>query len=338
MKAIRVGINGFGRIGRCTFKQLVAAEGFEVAAINDLSDPGDLAYLLEYDSVHGRYPRKVAQGEGGLTVDDRRIPFFAHEDPARIPWGDLGIDVVIESTGAFRSRRDAGKHVEAGARKVLISAPSDDADATIVYGVNTDAYDARRHDVVSCASCTTNCLAPVLGVLLDRFGVEHAMMTTVHAYTSSQALMDTPVRKRRRGRAAAVSIIPTTTGAARATVKVLPALEGRVDGLALRVPVPDGSVTDVVVALEREATADAVNEALREAAGRPALRGVLRVSDEALVSCDVLGDTHSSIVDAESTMVVRGRVVKVIAWYDNEWGYAARLVDMARVVAGGGRG
>jgi glyceraldehyde 3-phosphate dehydrogenase len=333
MDPVRIGINGFGRIGRCTFKQLAAREDFEIVGLNDPADLGDLAYLLKYDSVHGWYPRKVSAGEREIRVDGREIRFFAAKSPADIPWGDLGAEVVIESSGAFRARSQAAGHLAAGAKKVLVSAPSDDADATFVYGVNDARYDPQAHHVISCASCTTNCLAPVAKVLLDRFGVEHLMFTTVHAYTSSQALMDTPMRKRRRGRAAAVSIIPTTTGAAQATVRVLPELDGRIDGMAMRVPVPDGSVTDIVAMLERPASVEDVHSALDDAAGRPPLRGVLRVSDEALVSRDILGDPHSSIVDRESTMVVRDRVVKILSWYDNEWGYAARLVDMARRVA-----
>ena len=265
-------------------------------------------------------------------MDDQRIAFHSERDPASLPWGKLGVDVVLECTGAFRDRDKAAAHIEAGARKVIISAPSANADAMLVIGVNADQYDPERHHVISNASCTTNCLAPVAKVLLDRFGVEHIMITTVHAYTSSQALMDTPVRKRRRGRAAALSIVPTTTGAALATAKVLPELEGRVDGMAMRVPVPDGSVTDIVATLKRDTTAEELNRAIQEASSAAPLAGVLRLSDEQLVSRDILGDPHSSIVDAESTMVLRGRVAKLIAWYDNEWGYSARLVDLAHQV------
>jgi glyceraldehyde 3-phosphate dehydrogenase len=332
MSSIRVGINGFGRIGRCTFKQLVADERFAVVGINDLADPGDLAYLLKYDSVHGWYPRKVAHEGNTLAVDERRIPFFAHRDPADIPWGTLGADIVIESTGAFRAREEAGRHLTSGARRVIISAPSDDADGMFVLGVNHDTYDPARHQVVSMASCTTNCLAPVAKVLHESFGVEYLMITTVHAYTSSQSLTDVPVRKRRRGRAAAVSLVPTTTGAAKATEKVLPELAGRMDGMAIRAPVPDGSITDIVAFLAGRVTIESVHRALEEAATGP-LQGILRVTDEALVSRDILGDPHSSIVDAESTMVLDGRVVKILAWYDNEWGYSARLKDFARYLA-----
>ncbi|HYO15050.1 MAG TPA: type I glyceraldehyde-3-phosphate dehydrogenase [Thermoanaerobaculia bacterium] len=328
-RRVRVGINGFGRIGRCAFKQFLDRESCEVVGINDLADLGDLAYLLKYDSVHGWYPRKVSDDGKSLVVDGQSIPFFSTKSPAEIPWGDLGAEIVVESSGAFRSRDKAKGHLDGGAKRVIVSAPSDDVDGTFVMGVNEDAFDPAKHVIVSMASCTTNCLAPVARVLYDRFGVEHLMLTTVHAYTSSQALMDTPVRKRRRGRAAALSIIPTTTGATNATEKVIPELAGRMDGMAFRVPVPDGSICDIVALLGRDVTAGDVNEALREAAEQPRLRRILRVTDEALVSQDIVGDTHSSIVDAESTMVLRDRVVKVLSWYDNEWGYSARLVDFA---------
>ncbi|HYG65485.1 MAG TPA: type I glyceraldehyde-3-phosphate dehydrogenase [Thermoanaerobaculia bacterium] len=326
---VRVGINGFGRIGRCTLKQFLDRDGCEVVGINDLADLGDLAYLLKYDSIHGWYPPKVSEDGKSLRVGERQIPFFSQKDPAQLPWGDLGADVVIDASGAFRSREKAAAHLAGGAKRVIISAPSDDADGTFVMGVNSDTYDPGRHVVISMASCTTNCLAPVARVLFDRFGVEHLMVTTVHAYTSSQALMDTPVRKRRRGRAAALSIIPTTTGAAKATEKVIPELAGRMDGMAMRVPVPDGSICDIVTLLGQEVTAEQVNNALRQAADEPRFRGILRVTGEALVSQDIVGDSHSSIIDAESTMVLRGRVAKVLSWYDNEWGYSARLVDFA---------
>jgi glyceraldehyde 3-phosphate dehydrogenase len=329
----RIAINGFGRIGRCTFKLLVADDRFEVAGFNDLAELDELAYLLKYDSVHGWYPRKVSTSGDRLVVDGLEIPFTQERDPARLPWGDLGVDVVIESTGAMRSRSDSAGHLEAGASRVVISAVSDDADATFVYGVNDETYDPDRHLVVSNASCTTNCLAPVAKVLSDSFGVEHLMMTTIHAYTSSQSLMDLPTRKRRRGRAAALSIIPTTSGATKATALVIPELEGRIEGIAFRVPVEDGSVTDITARLGQEVTVDEVHAALEDAAeGR--MKGVLRVTDEALVSRDIIGDPHSSIVDAESTMILRGNVVKIVSWYDNEWGYSARMVDMTAVVAG----
>jgi glyceraldehyde 3-phosphate dehydrogenase len=335
MDPIRVGINGFGRIGRCTFKLLVADERFEVAGINDLADIGDLAYLLKYDSVHGWYPRKVSNDANSIMVGDDKVAFYSERDPAKIPWGDLGVDVVVESTGAFRARADAARHIEAGARKVVISAPSSDADVMLAYKVNHHLYDPDLHHVVSNASCTTNCLAPVAKVLVDSFGVDHLMVSTVHAYTSSQALTDTPTRKRRRGRAAALSIIPTSTGAAQATAEIVPELAGKCDGMAFRIPIEDGSVVDAVAALQTDVTIDDVNQALAEAAEGP-MNGILRVSDEALVSRDIIGDPHSSVVDVGSTMVLAGRVAKVIAWYDNEWGYSARMVDMCGVVAGSG--
>ncbi len=333
MAKTRIGINGFGRIGRCALKHLIRLDEVEVAGINDLADIGDLTYLLKYDSVHGWYPPKTSHDDDAIQVDDRSIRFFSEKDPARIPWGEIGVDIVLECSGVFRKREEAAGHIRAGARKVIISAPSEDADAMFVLGVNHQSYDPKLHHIVSNASCTTNSLAPVAMVLHETFGIEHIMITTVHAYTSSQSLTDIPTRKRRRGRAAGVSIVPTTTGAAKATARVIPELEGRMDGIALRVPVPNGSITDMVATLKTEVTAEQVNAALRDAAGREPLRGILRVTDEALVSRDIIGDPHSSIVDAESTMVLRDRVVKVLAWYDNEWGYAARMADLAILMA-----
>ena len=332
---VRVAINGFGRIGRCTFKQFLEDDRFEVVGINDLSDLDDLAYLLKYDSVHGWYPRKVSTDGSTLVVDGHTIPFSQERDPSRLPWADLGVDVVVEATGAMRSREDAAGHIEAGARKVVISAPSDDADATFVVGVNEDTYDPDNHHVVSNASCTTNCLAPVAKVLNDRFGIEHLMLSTIHAYTSSQSLMDLPTRKRRRGRAAALSIIPTTTGATKATEKVIPELSGKMTGMAFRVPVEDGSVSDITATLNREVTVDEVHQALADAAeGR--MKGVLRLTEEELVSRDIIGDPHSSIVDTPSTLLLNGNVTQLVAWYDNEWGYSARMVDISAIVAGEG--
>jgi glyceraldehyde 3-phosphate dehydrogenase len=329
---IRVAINGFGRIGRCSLKQFIDDDRFEVVGINDLADLDDLAYLLKYDSVHGWYPRKVSVDGDQLIVDDRKIQFRTERDTTRLPWGDLGVDVVVESSGAMRSREDSSRHLEAGARRVVISAPSDDADATFVYGVNHHTFDPERHFVVSNASCTTNCLAPVAKVLSDTFGVEHLMMSTIHAYTSSQSLVDTPARHRRRGRAAALSIVPSSTGATRATARVIPELEGRMDGMAFRVPVENGSVTDITAMLGRSVTVDEVHGALVEAA-EGSMRGVLRVTEEALVSRDIIGDPHSSIIDSLSTTLLGDRVVKLVAWYDNEWGYSARMVDITAVVA-----
>ncbi|MEX1094130.1 MAG: type I glyceraldehyde-3-phosphate dehydrogenase [Acidimicrobiia bacterium] len=331
MAVVRVGINGFGRIGRCTFRQLFEDDRLEIAGINDLADPGDLAYLLRYDSVHGPYSRDVSTTEENLVVDGEQIRFTNQRDPSKLPWGELGVDVVIESTGALRSRADAEGHIEAGASRVIISAPSDDVDGTFVMGVNADEFDPERHFIISNASCTTNCLAPLAKVLHDSFGVEHLMMTTIHAYTSSQSLMDLPTRKRRRGRAAALSIVPTTTGAAKATSLVIPELEGRVDGMAFRVPVEDGSVVDLTATLNRGVTVDQIHSAFDEAASGP-MKGVLRITDDALVSRDIIGDTHSSTVDSGSTMILRDNVVKVVSWYDNEWGYSARLLDLAALV------
>ena len=330
---IRVGINGFGRIGRCVLRRCIEKGGITVVGINDLANLDDLAYLLKYDSVSGWYPKDVSSHESTLRVGGRRIRFFSAPEPSQIPWRDVGADIVIESTGAFRSRSKAIGHIESGARKVIISAPSDDADVMIVPGVNTHDYDPGEHQVISLASCTTNSLAPVAKVLNDTFGVEHLMFTTVHAYTSSQSLTDIPARHRRRGRAAALSIIPTTTGAAQAAEKVLPELAGKMTGMAMRVPIPDGSITDIVVTLRKDTNPKEVNAALLKAARQPEFKGILRVSDEALVSCDILGDSHSAVIDAESTTVLRDRVVKVLSWYDNEWGYTSRLVDFTSIVA-----
>lgn len=331
-EVIRVGINGFGRIGRTVFKQFIQKDNFQVIGINDLASLEDLAYLLKYDSVHGWYPRKVAAQENAIQVDQQTIPFFSSPEPKKIPWKNTGADVVIECSGAFRSRAKAAGHLEAGARRVIISAPSDDADAMIVLGVNEESYRPESHQIVSMASCTTNCLAPAAKVLHEAFGVQFLMFTTVHAYTSSQSLMDMPTRHRRRGRAAALSIIPTTTGAAKATEVVLPQLQGKITGMAMRVPIPNGSVTDMMVSLGKDVTPEQVNAAFREAAERSPLQGILRVTDEALVSQDIIGDPHSCIVDAQSTMVLNNRIVKVLAWYDNEWGYSARLVDFAELI------
>ena len=331
---IRVAINGFGRIGRCSLKQLISDDRFEVVGVNDLADLEDLAYLLKYDSVHGWYPREVSTRASTLVVDGREIRSTSEPDPSKLPWAELNVDVVLECTGAMRSREDAAGHLEAGAGRVVISAPSADADATFVFGVNDEQFDAAQHFVVSNASCTTNCLAPVAKVLSDNFGVDHLMMSTIHAYTSSQALVDTPARKRRRGRAAAVSIVPSTTGATKATALVIPELEGRMEGMAFRVPVENGSVTDITAKLNQDVTIDQIHDALLElAAGQ--MKGVLRVTDEALVSRDIIGDPHSSIVDSASTLLLQDNVVKIVSWYDNEWGYSARMLDIAAVVAAG---
>ncbi len=330
----RIGINGFGRIGRAVFRIAHAREDIEVVGINDLADPHDLGYLLEYDSVHRHFGEPVGAADDALIIGDRRIPFTRERDPAQIPWGRYGVDVVIEATGVMTKREDAAKHIDGGAKRVLISAPAKGEDATFVLGVNAGDFDPANHSVVSNASCTTNCLAPVAKVLEDSFGVEHMLITTIHAYTISQAILDSPHPKdRRRGRTAAASIIPTSTGAARATAKVIPSLAGKLDGMALRVPVPNGSVTDIVVTLSRDTTIDAVLTALREAAAGP-MKGILDVSDAELVSADIIGNPYSSIIDAKSTMQIGARTFKLLSWYDNEWGYANRCVDMAALIGG----
>jgi glyceraldehyde 3-phosphate dehydrogenase len=326
--SIRVAINGFGRIGRNILRAAKGSESsIDFVAVNDLTDTDTLAHLFRYDSVHRRYPGTVETREDALVIDGDEIKVFSERDPAKLPWADLGVDVVIESTGIFRSREQAGKHLEAGARKVIISAPGKDEDITIVLGVNEDRYDPESHHVISNASCTTNCLAPVVKVLLDEFGFRRGVMTTVHAYTNDQQLLDLPHDDLRRARAAAVSIIPTTTGAAKATGLVIPEVKGKIDGMAMRVPTPNVSIVDLVAELEQDVDAKAINNALREASeGR--MKGILAYEETELVSIDFVGDPHSSIVDAASTNVVSG-LAKVVSWYDNEWGYSSRCVDLA---------
>jgi glyceraldehyde 3-phosphate dehydrogenase len=327
----RVVINGFGRIGRCILRAGLGAPGFEVVAVNDLSDAATLAHLFRYDSVHGTFEGDVRVIGEALLVAGREIRVLSEEDPGRLPWRDLRADVVLECTGRFRSRAECARHLEAGARKVIVSAPADDPDLTVVMGLNHGAYDPARHHVLSNASCTTNCLALVAKVLNDRFGVESGFVTTVHSYTNDQRILDLPHKDLRRARAAAVSIIPTTTGAARAVGLVLPDLAGKLDGVSLRVPTPNVSLADFTAVLARRGTVEEVNDALREAAEGP-FRGLLSVSEEPLVSVDFNGNPHSAIVDALSTAVV-GNQVKVLAWYDNEWGFSMRMVELARLVA-----
>jgi glyceraldehyde 3-phosphate dehydrogenase len=330
----RIGINGFGRIGRLVLRHALTMPDVEVVAVNDLADIGDLAYLFKYDSVHHRFPGEVSHDKNTIQVDGQTIHFSSEREPAKIPWGQAGVDVVIESTGAFRGRSDAASHLQGGARKVLISAPSDDVDVTLVPGVNDDAYQHDQHHVLSMASCTTNSLAPVAKVLQEQFGIVQLFITTVHAYTSSQSIMDKPTRKRRRGRAGALSMIPTSTGAAKATSLVIPELAGKMDGMAIRVPIPDGSVTDMVVQLETATSAKEINDRLREASHKPPLQGILEVCDDEIVSMDIVGNPHSSIVDAPSTMVLNGHTAKILAWYDNEWGYSRRLAELSsRLIA-----
>ncbi len=324
--AVRIGINGFGRIGRAVFRRAASA-GVEVVAINDVTDAATLAHLLKHDSTYGTYDAEVAAGDDYIEVDGRRVPVTAHRDPADIDWAAHGADVVVEASGKFRTRDAAALHLKGGARKVIISAPGKGVDATIVPGVNDAAYDAARHEVISLASCTTNCVAPMIKVLHDGFGVVKGYMTTVHAYTGDQRLLDAPHKDPRRARSAAVNIVPTTTGAARAVGLVLPELAGRLDGVALRVPVEDGSLTDLTAILAREVTAEEVNDAFAKAAEGP-LKGVLRYSTAPLVSRDIVGDAHSCVFDAPLTQA-DGTLVKVFGWYDNEWGYACRLTEMA---------
>jgi len=330
---IKVAINGFGRIGRCFLRRALEDKDIEVVVINDLQCAAELAYLFRYDSVYRTYKGTVDHYKDTLMVEEQAIAVSCEKDPEALPWKDLDIDVVIESTGFFTDREGAAKHLRAGAKKVIISAPSKDADTTIVLGVNEETYDPQKHHIISMASCTTNSLAPVAKVFNDSFGIENLFITTVHAYTSTQVLVDTPGRRLRRGRAAALSIIPTTTGATRATALVLPKLQGKMDGLAMRVPVPDGSVTDIVANLKKAVTAEKVNDVLRVASRTERLRGILEVTDDRIVSSDVIGNPHSAIVDAISTMVLQRKVVKVLSWYDNEWGYACRLVDFTSMIA-----
>jgi glyceraldehyde 3-phosphate dehydrogenase len=328
----RVAINGFGRIGRNVLRAAKAAgSDLDFVAVNDLTDAETLAHLLRYDSVHGHYDGTVEVSGDGLVVDGDEIKVYSERDPAKLPWGELGIDVVIESTGFFRDREGAGKHIEAGCRKVIISAPGKNEDVTLVLGVNDDAYDPASHHVISNASCTTNCLAPVVKVLDDAFGFEQGLMTTIHSYTNDQAILDSPHKDLRRARAAALSMIPTTTGAAKATGLVLPSVNGKIDGMAVRVPTPDVSLVDLVATLNTDVTVESVNAAFREAASG-AMEGVLGVSDEPLVSIDYTGDRRSSIVDALSTATIGSRMVKVVSWYDNEMGYSARVVDLTRFI------
>ncbi|MCE7884666.1 MAG: type I glyceraldehyde-3-phosphate dehydrogenase [Actinobacteria bacterium ATB1] len=333
--AAKVGINGFGRIGRNFLRALLARDDaeLEVLAVNDITDAATLAHLLKFDSVHGVLPVDVTADGDTIRVGGSTIKVLAERDPANLPWGDLGVNVVVESTGLFTKKDDAEKHITGGgAVKVVISAPAKGEDATFVLGVNDAAYDPAGHVVVSNASCTTNCAAPLVAVLHENFGVQSGFMTTVHAYTNDQKILDLPHSDLRRARAAAQNIIPTTTGAAKAIGLVLPELAGKLDGIALRVPVPDGSITDFVATLDREVAAEEVNEAFRKAAGEDRWRGILQYSDEPLVSTDIVGNSHSCIFDSQMTQAI-GNQVKVLGWYDNEWGYSNRLVDLVQRVA-----
>ena len=329
--AIKVGINGFGRIGRNLFRAGLKDPDIEFIAVNDLTDPKTLAHLLKYDSVHGRFQGEVEVGDGEIRVNGKSIQVLSERDPANLPWGEMGVQVAIESTGIFTKRSDAEKHLKAGAKKVIISAPATDEDITIVLGVNDDKYDHASHHIISNASCTTNCLAPVAKVLHEKFKVKHGLMTTTHAYTNDQKILDLPHSDLRRARAAAVSMIPTSTGAAKAVGLVLPELNGKLDGMAIRVPTQDVSVVDLVAEVEADVTAEQVNDALKEAANGP-LKGILDYTDEPLVSVDYLGNPASSTVDGLSTKVLDNKMVKVISWYDNEWGFSCRMVDLIKKV------
>jgi glyceraldehyde 3-phosphate dehydrogenase len=330
--SVKVGINGFGRIGRNVFRAALGNSNVELVAINDLTDANMLAHLLKYDTVHGTLQEDVTVDGEYLVVGGHKVKVLAERDPAQLGWGDLGVDVVVESTGRFTKREDAAKHLEAGAKKVIISAPADNEDITIVMGVNEEKYDANNHHVISNASCTTNCLAPFAKVLNDTFGIRRGMMTTVHSYTNDQQILDLPHKDYRRARAAAENMIPTSTGAAKAVALVLPELKGKLNGMAMRVPTPNVSVVDLVAELERDVTADEVNAALKTAAEGP-LKGILAYSDLPLVSTDYNGATVSSTIDALSTMVLEGNMVKVLSWYDNEVGYSNRVVDLCDYLA-----
>lgn len=325
--SIKVGINGFGRIGRNFFRAGLNNKDLEFIAVNDLTDAQTLAHLLKYDSVHGRFDAKIEVKKDTIIVNGREIKVFAQRDPSQLQWKDLGIDIVLESTGRFTDRQGASKHIEAGAKKVVISAPAKDPDVTLVLGVNEKDYDASRHHIISMGSCTTNCLAPIAKILVDEFGIEYGLMTTIHAYTNDQVILDFPHRDLRRARAAGMSMIPTTTGAASALSLVIPELKGKMDGMAIRVPVPNVSVVDLVAELKRETTVEELNKVLKSYADGK-MKGILSYCEEPLVSIDFNGNPHSSIVDAMSTKVIGGKLVKIISWYDNEWGFSNRLVEL----------
>ena len=333
--SVRVGINGFGRIGRNVFRAAKArgnTQDIEWVAVNDLTDPATLAHLLKYDSILGPYPGTVQVRDGGLEVDGQELKVLAERDPGALPWGELGVDVVIESTGFFTDRPNAAKHLAGGAKKVIISAPATDPDVTVALGVNFDAYDPANHQVISNASCTTNCLAPVAKVINDTVGIDHGLMTTIHAYTADQRLQDMPHSDLRRARAAAINLIPASTGAAKAIGLVIPELQGKLHGFAVRAPVPTGSVVDLTVVCKRETSIDEINGALKAAAEAGPLKGILAYTEDPIVSSDIVSSPFSSIVDGQLTAVMQGTMLKVVAWYDNEWGYSNRVVDLVQKV------
>lgn len=328
---VKVAINGFGRIGRQVLRQGIAKGNIDFVAINDLTDPNTLAHLLKYDSVHGKFEGTIEVKENKLVVNGDEITIYAEKDPAKLPWKDLNVDIVVESTGLFTDANKAKAHIEAGAKKVIISAPAKNEDVTLVLGVNDEQYDNSKHHIISNASCTTNCLAPLVKVLHDNFGVANGLMTTVHSYTNDQKILDLPHEDLRRARAAALSIIPTTTGAAKAVSLVMPEMKGKLTGFALRVPTPDVSIVDFVANVEKDVTAEQINQAMRDAANGK-MKGILDVSDEPLVSTDYIGNAYSSILDSSLTMVMENRLVKVVSWYDNEWGYSSRVVDLIKFI------
>ena len=334
---VKIAINGFGAIGRRAFRGYYQNPDVEFVAFNDLTDPEVLAYLLKYDSNFGVFDADVDFTDDSVVVDGKKIKVYAEKDPANLPWGDLDVDIVIESTGFFTNGNDAKKHLEAGAKKVLISAPASNEDITLVMGVNQEAYDPAKHNVISMASCTTNCLAPVAKILNDEFGIEKGLMTTIHAYTGAQAILDAPgpMKKISRSRAAALNMVPTTTGAAKAVSLVLPELDGKFDGMAVRVPTPTGSLVDLTVNVEKEATVEAINAAVKAAAEGP-MKGILQYNEDPIVSMDIKGNSHTSIFDSNYTSVMDGNMVKVLSWYDNEWGYSQKLVDTAIFIASKG--
>lgn len=329
--AVKVGINGFGRIGRLVARAAIGDPGIEIVAVNDLAAASDLAHLFKYDSVHGVFPGKVSSSDTSLEIDGEKIGVLSERDPGKLPWKNMGVEVAVESTGLFTKKESASKHLDAGAGKVIITAPATDPDITLVLGVNEDMYDKKKHNIISNASCTTNALVPVVKVLIDNFGVKKGFMTTIHAYTNDQVILDTCHKDLRRARAAAMSIIPTSTGAARATGLVIPEMKGKLDGVAMRVPTFDGSLVDLVAILGREITKEAVNDAMMKAADTGRLKGILAYTEDPIVSMDVVGNSYSSIFDAQSTMAM-GDFVKVVTWYDNEWGYSNRVVDLVKFV------
>jgi glyceraldehyde 3-phosphate dehydrogenase len=334
---LKVGINGFGRIGRCILRAAIARQetDFEIVHINDLDEPKPLAHLMKYDSIHGTFEGTVTTAEGAIVVDGKTIKISAEKDPAKIPWKAAGVDLVLECTGRWTDKADAEKHLQAGAKKVVISAPAKGQDLTLAYGINHHTYDAKKHHIISNASCTTNCLTPVAKVLMENFGIEKGLMTTIHSYTNDQRILDLPHKDLRRARAAALSMIPTSTGAAKAVAEVIPELKGKLHGLAIRVPTPNVSLVDLTVTLKTKTTPEAINAAFKKAADG-ALKGVLQYSDEQTVSIDYNGNPHSAIFDATNTFVIEGDMAKVMAWYDNEWGFSNRMVDVTKLIAAKG--